>query len=373
MTFTDELILHFGIGFTSTAIMLIAGFFLLRSYAKIKMKASLFLAFSTIAGGVWAFGSTIYPAMPTSSFASTIYIIAVIASYVMFSLIFVFVEYVKGDKIGSFRMYINGALFGAITFLLIARIGAPIGFDMPLRADFGFYAAAQVPFLILQLVFFLHVGIEFTKMGLEMLRYADTKKRKRQTVILLIGSTIAFYGSLAALIMVEIIFIPSIVLLVAAIGVSLLAISFGMDPKVAYFLPYDVSILVVLDESGKPLFTYRFSGIEMDEILFSGAISAITSLMKESLKTKESIKLVEMESRRLVLDLRERVSAFVITNRSGQVLQAGLSAFMDAFQEEFKTQLEKEEICDISEFYGSKMLVQQYLGFLQGSSSNNIS
>jgi hypothetical protein len=370
MILQTTLELHFIIGSLSSAMMALMGFFLLRSYAKIRMRASLFVAIGTIGGAIWALCSTIYPSVPDVDTASTIYIIGVLASYVMINLIFVFTELIKMDKVRPSRGFFNGALTGAITFLLLMRIAPPVGFGMPFVSGFGYYAAAQLPFLVLQLVLILNVAFGFTATALQMRRSADTQKRRRQTLTLLVGSSIAFYGAIVALVLVEIIFIPSLVLLVTAIGISLVALSFGRDPEVAYFLPYDVSILVVLGESGMPLFTHRFSKIEINEVMFSGAISAISSLMKESLKSREAIKLVQMESHSLVLDLRANISAFVMTNRGGAVLQAGLSAFLTAFSNQFREQLTTQQTHDLNVFAPASELVYKYLGFLRGCSTS---
>ncbi len=361
------LVLHFIIGLFSASMMVLAGSFLIRSFAKNKIQATFIFAGSLILGGVWAICSTIYPAMVTAESANIVYIVGVVASYLMMALIFIFIEMIKHDKVRPLPTFIYGGLFGAISFLLIAQVGPPIGFDMPIKAEFGYYAAAQVPFLILQLLFLLTVAIAFTRTVISMVRVADDPKRRLQTISLLVGSSVGFYGAILALVVVEIVFVPSLVLLVTAIGLSLVAMSFGRDPDIAYLLPYDVSILVVLGSSGTPLYTHRFTQIQLNEILFSGAISAISSLMKESLETRESIKLVEMESRSLVINIRKHVTAFVITNKSGAVLQTGLAGFLDAFALKFKDVLVPGEYPQQEAFASADELVIRYLGFLRGS------
>ncbi len=359
---------HFIIGFLSSAMMALAGYFLLRSYARIRMKASLFLALGIISGTIWAICSTVYPSMLDVDLATLLYIIGVIASYSMVSLVFVFVELINRDNVRSSQSYFNGALVGAIVFLLVMRLGPPLGFEMPFVTGFGYYARAQLPFLIIQLLVILNVAFGFTTTVLQMRRAADTTNRHRQTQTLLVGSSIAFYGAIIALVLVEVVFIPSTVLLVTAIGFSIVAISFGRDPEVAYFLPYDVSILVVLSDSGIPLFTHRFSKIELNEVMFSGAISAISLLMKESLKSREAIKMIQMENHSLVLDLRANIGAFVITNRGGPVLQTGVSAFLTAFSDRFSEKLQSHQINDLNVFIPADELVRKYLGFLRGCS-----
>ncbi len=360
--------IHFIIGFLSSAMMALSAFFLFRSYTRIRMKASLILALGVVNMTIWAVCSTIYPSIPDVYIASLLYIIAVIASYATISLVFVFGELIKQDKVRPLRSYINGALVGAIVFLLVMRLGPPLGFEIPFVTGFGYYAAAQLPFLVIQLLLILNVAFGFTATTLQMKRAADTTRRRRQTVTLLVGSSIAFYGAIVALVVVEIIFVPSTVLLVTAIGFSMMAISFGRDPEVAYFLPYDVSILVVLGESGMPLFTHHFSKIELNEIMFSGAISAISLLMKESLKSREAIKMIQMESRTLVMDLRSNIGAFVITNRGGPILQAGVSAFLTAFSDQFSNKFIGQQVIDLNVFAPAVDLVRKYLGFLRGCS-----
>jgi len=314
--------------------------------------------------------STFYPIAPSESIADILYIIGVISSYIGIFGIFLFVEIIRSEEINALRLFFLSALFGAINFLLINKIPAPIGFAMPLKENFGFYAKAQTPFLVVQVAFILTVAVEFTLTTIEMLRKSDTKKRHNQSLILLIGSSVAFYGAMVALVVVELVFVPSLVLLMTAIGFFITAFSFLMDPYVAYFLPYDVSLLVVVNRAGVPIYSHRFTEIEIDEELFSGAVKAITTLMQETLKTKEGVQFVRIGSFKLVIELKEQISAFMITNRESKILKQALASFLERFIQEFKSK--KPSMDDgfvvSSDFQEAEKLVQHHLGFLKGSS-----
>lgn len=361
--------LHLTIGSFSSLFILFVSALLFRSYFKVKIQSTLIFAIGTIFIAIWAVMSTFYPIAASENIADIMYIIGVISSYIGLGSIFIFLELIRAEEINVFRLFLLSAFFGAIAFLLINRIPEPFGFEMPYRENFGYYAAAQLPFLVVQLAFILTVAIEFTLTTVEMIKKSDMSKRRRQSIILLIGSSIAFYGAIVALVIVELVFVPSLVLLVTAVGFFITAFSFLMDPYVAYFLPYDVSLLVVVNRAGIPIFSHHFSQIEIDEELFSGAVKAITTLMQETLKTKEGVEFVKIGNVRLVIELKEQTSAFLITNKESPVLQQALAMFLEQFILKYKnTEHSLQEGFVVADnFVQAEGLVRQYLGFLKGS------
>jgi len=357
---SDALLIHFIIGGFASLGMLYSAGILLKSYMGNKLRISIYLAIANISLAVWAVHSTLYPSVSDLDTACIMYEIGVIASYFGMFMVFVFVERAKKGSVSVSKSFVYGTLFGAISFLLLARVPPPNGFAMNTIPDFGYYAAAQVPFIILQLIFMLSVAIQFTKMTYEMFRHSDVKN-KQQPLLLLIGSFIAFYGAMIAIVMVEIFFVPSMILLVVAIGVFIIAISFTKDPRVAYILPYDVVLLGILDETGVPIYTHKFMSVDINESVFTGALSAITTLMKHALGTKESIDLVEAGEYKIILELREKIGGYIITNRGGKILRDGLTNILDNI-EKIITE-EKDEKTFENE---TNALVKKYLGFLRG-------
>ncbi|MHA1684856.1 MAG: hypothetical protein ACTSYD_00460 [Candidatus Heimdallarchaeaceae archaeon] len=369
MGFSLLLSIHLIIGSFSSLFIIFVSILLFRSYSRIKIQSTGVFALGTIFLAVWAIMSTFYPIASTKNIADIMYIIGVIASYLGMFSIFLFLELIRSESINPIRLFVLSAFFGAICFLLINKIPEPIGFSMPLKKDFGYYAAAQLPFLVVQVGFILTVAVEFTITTIEMIKKSDIHKRRTQSIILLIGSSVAFYGAMVALVVVELIFVPSLVLLMTAIGFFITAFSFLMDPYVAYFLPYDVSLLVVVNRAGIPVFSHHFSEIEIDEELFSGAVKAITTLMQETLKTEEGVQFVRIGNVKLVIELKEQISAFVITNRESGVLKEALASFLERFVAEYKQKTAlKEGFVVAEEFRKADELVRQYLGFLRGSS-----
>ncbi len=289
---SDALLIHFIIGRFASFGMLYSAGILIRSYLRNRLQISIYLALANIFLAIWAINSTIYPSVQDIDLACNIYEIGVISSYLGIYSVFVFVERAKKGSVSVTKSLIYGMLLGAIAFLLLARVPPPNGYIMNSIPDFGYYAAAQVPFLILQLVFMLSVAIMFTHMVYEILKHAGEQHRK-QAILLLIGSIIAFYGAIIAIVLVEMFFVPSMILLVVAIGIFIIAIAFTKDPRIAYKLPYDVTLLGILDQSGVPIYTHKFKDVDINESVFTGALSTITTLMKHALGTKESIDLVE--------------------------------------------------------------------------------
>ena len=355
---SDVLILHFIIGGFAALAMIYSVAILLKSYRNTKLRITNYLALAIVFLAIWAINSTIYPALTDFDMVCNIYEAGVISSYLAMFTIFIFVERATKGSVNYKMSFCYGILFGGISYLLILRVPPPLGYGMNYIPDFGYYGSAQIPFIILQLLFVLSVGILFTKMSYDILKHTEESKRQ-QAWLLLIGSAIAFYGGIIAIIMVEILFVPSMILLVIAIGIIIIAISFTKDPRVAYMLPYDVVLLGVLNESGVPIYTHKFKNVDIDESIFSGALSAIATLMKHALGTKESIDLVETGRYKIILELREKLGGYVIANQGSKILREGLTNLLNALEDKIDSEKEQFETVAANN-------IKRYFGFLKG-------
>ncbi|MFX0071162.1 MAG: hypothetical protein ACFFAO_08735, partial [Candidatus Hermodarchaeota archaeon] len=300
-------IIHLIIGNIAVIILILLSIALFLKYLKDKILATLIfcLFFTNIA--IWAICSTYYPFMPTSQMAVQIYCIGVFFSYIGFLSLFLFSNLVRYGSIKLKQMFYFSFLLGVILMLLIA--GENLFYEMLFYQTFGFYAAAFPTFLVLQFAFILPVAILFIRACFQMVRKSVNKKQKTQTKLTFIGALIGLPGAIIALVIVEIIFIPSLVLLVSAIGLSIFALGYLQDTQLAYLVPYQCYRIILLKKSGLTCYAKNFEEEEkIKDVLISGAISAISNIMESALGFKSELKEINLLNAVMILDLREDLS-----------------------------------------------------------------
>ena len=272
--------------------------------------------------------------MPTKGLAVLFYCIGVFCSYVGFFNLFLFSNLIRSGSINLKLAIFFSFLLGIILMLLIS--GENLFYEMNFYKNFGFYGKAFLFFLIIQFAFILPVGILFINACFQMVRKSKIKKQKFQTKLIFIGSLIGIPGAIVALVLVEIIFIPSLVLLICSIGALIFALGYLQNTKLAYLVPYQCYRIIILKKSGVTCYAKNFEEKQkIDDNLISGAISAISSIMESALGFKSELKEIKLMNAVMILDLREDFSGILIANRFSVVLKNALRSFGDQFKEKF--------------------------------------
>lgn len=104
----------------------------------------------------------------------------------------------------------------------------------------------------------------------------------------------------------------------------------------------------------------------VNELLISGMISAISSFMCEALGIKSQLKEINTGDHYILLDLRDKIGVFIVTNTSSRTLKIALEKFTNFFETEFAKYLEKK-VVDLDDFKTAASAVEKYFGFLPGA------
>jgi hypothetical protein len=164
--------------------------------------------------------------------------------------------------------------------------------------------------------------------------------------LIFIGALIGIPGAIVALALVEIIFIPSLVLLVCSIGVMIFALGYLQNTQLAYLVPYQCYKIIILKKSGITCYAKNFEEDQkVNDVLISGAISAISSIMESALGFKSELKEIKLMNAVMILDLREDFSGILIANRFSIVLKNALISFNDQFQEKYFPLIKSSDVC----------------------------
>jgi hypothetical protein len=131
-------------------------------------------------------------------------------------------------------------------------------------------------------------------------------------------------------------------ILLMALGGLLIVLPFSYQPQLLYILPFKVVRLSVINENGLPLFihSWKKDRDRADEVLFSGMMLGISTILNESLKTGNVREIVLAESKLLIITDDKYSVIFVLQcTRSSKSLHDALSLFADEFIETFEKYL----------------------------------
>ncbi len=166
---------------------------------------------------------------------------------------------------------------------------------------------------------------------------------KRYSLISMLGAIVAGPGSVIAFVTGIVWFLPGVDYLLIAIGALLTSYAFSRQPKLAYVLPFKVFRVIAFDvESGIPVFTYTWDSRGLgDSTLFTGALSGVISLLKESLG-RGVIEHIAFQKGMLLIDYipDKDIGFALIASKSNETLKLALRLFSEAFINEFEKVLE---------------------------------
>ncbi|MFX1253653.1 MAG: hypothetical protein ACFFCZ_18725 [Promethearchaeota archaeon] len=293
--------------------------------------------------------------MPTNSFQM---IFLVLSLYILI----IFLDLFENDSISPRRTGIFSVIFGyLLCFPFVDYTYRTINVVLTLElfvSDPEFLASL---FLldISRLVYLFALGffslvipfISVRTLG-RMLTNFPSPERRRQIRFMQIGTVLIFLGLL----------IPTFLELV---GILIFAYGY-LRPLGAPFLhPRRIDRLLVLNESGLPLFSLKFgTAPAMDETLLSGFLSAITSMIRKSADSQTIIRSIRTDDLELLMAKECSILSVLIVEKGSQYLTLSLSAFAKQFYTTFKEEIDKDAIVEKSYFRKkANLLAKKYFGF----------
>lgn len=108
------------------------------------------------------------------------------------------------------------------------------------------------------------------------------------------------------------------------------------------YKPLDFTLLLVIEGGGLPIFDYSFQkrlDVSVELTLLSGALTAVSSFMNETMKEKGDLNLVRHGTHFILTDKVEDISAAVFSNKQDPELHKALHEFLARFCAEFTIEL----------------------------------
>ncbi|MHA1732380.1 MAG: hypothetical protein ACTSU5_10565 [Promethearchaeota archaeon] len=163
--------------------------------------------------------------------------------------------------------------------------------------------------------------------------------------------------------------IPGSDIALAATGIIMIGIALGLEPKLAYVLPFKTYRLTVVDnQAGISIYNQVWAtGAEDSEVtdddLFSGMLQGIGSFVQESMK-KGGIREIHLEHAILILegDPKHEVQFVLVVSKTSRVLRDALAAFRSRFLSEFGEAL--KDRANTTQFKGVQKIMEECFPFV---------
>jgi tetratricopeptide (TPR) repeat protein len=123
---------------------------------------------------------------------------------------------------------------------------------------------------------------------------------------------------------------------------KIMSFSFGSPKKI----PIILYMLLVIDEGGLPLYSYKFSRKEsIDDLLVSGLISAIINFSAEVLgKGTETLRSINHEGRAVIIEKQENIMAVLVADTETFESRLQVRKFLKESITKLKDRLEIEQV-----------------------------
>ena len=138
------------------------------------------------------------------------------------------------------------------------------------------------------------------------------------------------------------------------IGIFLLFINYLSNLDYLYRLPFPIHQIIAYNSSGlcvysRSVYTKGFKIIQVEEMLFSGLISAIASAVKDTLGTSTELRYIDATNKHILLQMNKGLTFVVIADNKSSLLMESIKTVNNLVSPTLRSKIE-ENIVNISEF-----------------------
>jgi len=123
----------------------------------------------------------------------------------------------------------------------------------------------------------------------------------------------------------------------------------------------DVKGIYVISKDGRCLFEMSFKDILIDVDLITSALSAVGSLIRESIRSEKRLKTIDHEDVKILIEYGKNVNAAVIADKETSDIRERLENFLVVFEQFYEKQITKWA-GSVRPFYGAYKLIEIYFG-----------
>lgn len=362
------------VGFISLVPLLVGFFFITRMFFRERHRHLLYLAIMTVFGGLACLFEILWLLMDVYAFNALYRTSMLVTALFTFLLIDTASrESVDPFKIGFFMFFVGGFYM----FYLLDAATTLGWVAVPASAD---DAVNYFTTLVTNIHNFGYIGIyafilfimcmAFAYWVLKVFRNVPANLKKAvPTYMMLAGGLVIAALPIVGLVSEFAVDIPGSDLVLAAIGILLIATALTIEPKLAYVLPFKTYRVTVVDNvSGISIYNHVWAkgdeGEEVtDENLFSGMLQGISSFVQESMK-KGSLREIHLEHAILILERapEKNVEFVLVVSKTSRVLRDALTAFKTRFVTEYAEAL--KDSSNMAGFRGVDKILEECFPFV---------
>lgn len=132
-----------------------------------------------------------------------------------------------------------------------------------------------------------------------------------------------------------------------SIGIAFILLSYVLDNSLLFLQPNKIERLLVIHESGMPLYDYEFKAFKnenVNEMMLSGLILAIKSVAMEVLGKDGALEEIKFRGMEILLLVQDDLIFMLIAQKRSSFLKSALKKFSEAFIAEFGNSFRSYEI-----------------------------
>ncbi|MFX0100329.1 MAG: hypothetical protein ACFFCS_12175 [Candidatus Hodarchaeota archaeon] len=270
---------------------------------------------------------------------------------ISYFLFIAFTDYNAKESLLTFKQIIFWALI-SVTIYVEFQPGSNVWEE---SEDFGVYSWHRIdPAGLLTKVVGFFVILCLLSWIIQMMRKSPKNLRK-YTYILLVDFAFLFLSAITV--------IPLNFQYCTLMFFGVIFIVFLFDFKVLYILTFQANqLLVFTNHESINLFDKKWTAERTEPSLFSGFISAITSMGKEILK-KGNIREMILDTGVLLFKPGNQVTTLLLTSKSSKALRLSLEKFSLDFENQFKKEL-GDFIGETTQFQAASALIEKHFAFV---------
>ena len=294
---------------------------------------------------------------------STIQEIHMIPSALALFGLFLYLEFVRGEKPNSILLGLASVLLGG--YIAVYFIELSFGLESTLSPE---YRSSRVILNVLQ----AFVLAETFYIFIQDVRKVEYKKLRRISLMMAIAFGIGLFFAILKIFERWTIQVNPNLSFYGAIPFTItfgiLAIAFIANPFYVYLLPTKINKILIFNDAGILLYSVRIGAEEPElsqDSLFSGIVSALRSLISETTGAQSDLRKISFRDKKLLVaeNKEGNVSTIIVCDSDSFILQTAARQFTDSFYEKYRDILERFD-GTISKFSETSDIVRRIFPFV---------
>lgn len=332
---SDEKIFNLGSMIAIGVVLIIISLIALWVYVKQRTRVMLFFFMAWTAFGIYIIMNGISMAFDVLWMFKISYVVFLPVSIILW---FFFVDQTMHESIGIKKMIVAFSIstFFAAFVLLEEWIYDPemAGYYIGSRSDLLNIVFFQLTNIVLSLT-----CISYTYWVTMTFKKSPSQMRKKTSVLFVFGIFMIFGAIIQFTADLFLLLVQSIIVIIVMTGTSIVIKN---DPRIASLLPYTVYKLIITSKNGPKYYTKAWTDSGIDDDMLAGLMSAIGTVVKNTLKTINTGAISEIKMYKGVMLTEMRympVNIVLVASKTSIVLKSALEGFSEDFTKVFYNDL----------------------------------